>query len=515
MVQGVCLRILDDPHEAEDAFQATFLVLVKKAKSLRDRELLSSWLYGVALRIARKARAESVRRRAVEGCLANEKFRPAGDDGQAELRAVIDEEISRLPERYRVPLVLCHMEGMRHLDVAQRLGCPVGTVESRLSRAREQLRSRLSRRGLAPTAAVLAGVLMPSDSFAELTPLVETTTRAMLALTSTTTISRGFWSSHDVRKIVALKSLTYASAGLAATALLITGSSFLARSDASLAAGTPPAVRARVEIQANAGPVKAEEHLKQPPTVLSHTIPPRKQRPGPYAQAVPLEGITIDGRLDDWPQNLKRYPIANRLLDRATYDPEEAAPEDDPHGYFMSGYNRELGLIYLAVVVPDTDLVMGNKDALHTDSVEIYVDGLCSERHMGGSKNDNWPQDLQAIQMPVLQYVGLPGDGPVYANPGGGNPTLMYGKISKTTTQMQFRIADDLMIYEWAVQAFDAYPGRPTRLEPGKSVGLEIAVVDRDSDRDRPRFITWGRPPRGFKGFDARQLGELILEDRP
>ena len=91
----------------------------------------------------------------------------------------------------------------------------------------------------------------------------------------------------------------------------------------------------------------------------------------------------------------------------------------------------------------------------------------------------------------------------------------MYGKISKSSTTMRYRREGEVTTYEWAVQPFDHYPDRPTRLERGKSLGLEVAVVDRDSDRSRPYFYTWGAPPVGFKGFDAGQLGELTLEGKP
>ncbi len=165
MVLGVCRRVLGDEHAAEDAFQATFLVFVKKARGLRDRGLLTSWLYGVALRVSSKERARGERRRAVERRAAEQAVEAEGAAEPDELRSLIDEEIRRLPEHYRLPLLLCHVEGLRHDEVARRLGCPVGTVESRLSRARERLRSRLARRGLAPSASVLAAALrMPRIS---------------------------------------------------------------------------------------------------------------------------------------------------------------------------------------------------------------------------------------------------------------------------------------------------------------------------------------------------------------
>ena len=191
MVLGVCRRILNDPHAAEDAFQTTFLVLVKKAGTLRDRELLTNWLYGVAQRVARRSKVDAVRRRAVESRVPGTTERD-GDLDRAELRAVIDEEISRLPERFRVPLVLCHLEGLQHQEVARRLGCPVGTVESRLSRARERLRSRLARRGLAPTAGMLAWALTPSEGSAALFPLVESAVQAAISAAPGELGSRAF-----------------------------------------------------------------------------------------------------------------------------------------------------------------------------------------------------------------------------------------------------------------------------------------------------------------------------------
>jgi hypothetical protein len=212
---------------------------------------------------------------------------------------------------------------------------------------------------------------------------------------------------------------------------------------------------------------------------------------------------------------LTEYPIRNRLRNHKDYDIRKNAPADDPDAFFMTGYNLEKGLIYMAVVVHDKDLVVDNKDVIHTDSVEIYMDGLMSQRVYGDSATPQTKNGLSATDLPVVQYVAIPGVGPAYANPGGGNPALMYGKISKSSTQMRYRREGEVTTYEWAVQPFDHYPDRPTRLERGKRMGLDVAVVDRDSDRNRPYFYTWGAPPVSFKGFDAGQLGELTLEDKP
>jgi RNA polymerase sigma factor (sigma-70 family) len=156
MVFGICRRVLRDRHEAEDAFQATFLLLVRKAASLRRPELLGNWLHGVAYRTALKARSRALRRAA--DALVSDVPAPAADDALwRDLRPVLDRAIDALPAKYRVPFVLCHLQGLTNRQAAQQLGCPEGTVATRLSRARERLRSRLARHGLggAASAAVL------------------------------------------------------------------------------------------------------------------------------------------------------------------------------------------------------------------------------------------------------------------------------------------------------------------------------------------------------------------------
>ena len=157
MVLRACRSVLRDEHAAHDAFQATFLVLARKARSLWVRDSLGPWLHSVAFRVARRADSSSERRRKHERRWGERAARMwagggGGDDG--ELREAIHEEIERLPERYRAPVVLCDLEGRTHEQAARLLGWPVGTVKSRQSRGRDRLRSRLIRRGLAPSAAL-------------------------------------------------------------------------------------------------------------------------------------------------------------------------------------------------------------------------------------------------------------------------------------------------------------------------------------------------------------------------
>jgi RNA polymerase sigma factor (sigma-70 family) len=157
MVLGVCRRLLRDPQEAEDAFQATFLVLVRKAGAIGRRELVGNWLYGVAYRIAVRARAHAARRRARRRPLTDmPTAEPPCPLTNQELHAVLDEEVQRLPAKYRSAFVLCCLEGKTCTEAARALGRPKGTVTTWLSRARQRLRTRLVRRGVALSAAALA-----------------------------------------------------------------------------------------------------------------------------------------------------------------------------------------------------------------------------------------------------------------------------------------------------------------------------------------------------------------------
>jgi RNA polymerase sigma factor (sigma-70 family) len=147
MVLGICRRWLDDPHDVEDAFQATFRVLLRKAASLRDRESLSNWLFGVTLRIARRARIKVSQRRSRErtdGSEATERSAKSGGLADREIMAIVDEEIGRLPANRQTAVVLCLVQGRTHDAVARELGWPIGTVKSRLASGRATLTTRVS-----------------------------------------------------------------------------------------------------------------------------------------------------------------------------------------------------------------------------------------------------------------------------------------------------------------------------------------------------------------------------------
>jgi RNA polymerase sigma factor (sigma-70 family) len=167
MVLGVCRRVLRDERDVEDAFQATFLVLVRRAGAIRDGDLVGSWLHGVAHRVAVRARAHAARRFVYEQS-TDEPIEPrtvgspSTDVERRELAAIVDEEIRRLPSHLRAPVVLCYLDGMTHEEAAGRLHWPVGTVRSRMARARDVLRQRLSRRGVNATdPAMLTTLIRP------------------------------------------------------------------------------------------------------------------------------------------------------------------------------------------------------------------------------------------------------------------------------------------------------------------------------------------------------------------
>jgi RNA polymerase sigma factor (sigma-70 family) len=160
LVFGVCRRVLGQAEDAEDAFQATFVVLAQKAGSIRHRGSLVGFLHGVAERIARKARRARSRRRDRAMPVPERSVRDAVASVMwSDLRSVLDEEIRRLPVPYREAFILCHLEGHSNAEAARRLGCPKGTVLSRLARARERLARRLSRRGITLPAAAFSTLM--------------------------------------------------------------------------------------------------------------------------------------------------------------------------------------------------------------------------------------------------------------------------------------------------------------------------------------------------------------------
>lgn len=171
MIFHLCRRIVGNEHDAEDVFPATFLVLARRADAVRRRVSVGGWLYGVACRLAVKARAATARRFARERhTAARESRNPPDEISVAEAREILDHELARLPEKFRSPLVLCCLQGLARDEAARQLGWPASVLKSRLEQGRERLRARLARRGLA--LATVLGITLPGGRATATVPAV-------------------------------------------------------------------------------------------------------------------------------------------------------------------------------------------------------------------------------------------------------------------------------------------------------------------------------------------------------
>jgi RNA polymerase sigma factor (sigma-70 family) len=250
MVLGVCRHLVPNAADADDAFQATFLVLVRRASSIRKPQLLGNWLYGVAHRVAARARVQAARRRDRERpeveMMATDPSREA-----SEWNPVLHEELNHLPEKYRAPMVLCYLQGKTNQEAAQLLSWPVGTVKGRLTRARELLKKRLTRRGVSLSSGVLTAALQPSASSAAVPAvLMDSTVRAAMLVAAGPVAVAGI--SVPVAALTKGVLQTMFLTRLATVGGLVVGVSLLGTTAAllahrALAAGPEPAALAQTE----------------------------------------------------------------------------------------------------------------------------------------------------------------------------------------------------------------------------------------------------------------------------
>jgi RNA polymerase sigma factor (sigma-70 family) len=232
LVMGVCLRVLRNHQDAEDSFQATFLVLVRKAASLASRELLANWLYGVAYKTALKVRAATTKRWMREKQVTEmpEPVMPESDAWSKDLQAVLDQALSRLPQKYRMPIVLCDLEGKTRKEAARQLGCPEGSLSSRLARARTMLARRLARHGLALSGGALAAVVSQNVAWACVPPsVVSSTIKTAVMMAAGQAATTGVISTkvaalaEGVLKSMLLTKLTMATVSMLVIGILVGG----------------------------------------------------------------------------------------------------------------------------------------------------------------------------------------------------------------------------------------------------------------------------------------------------
>jgi RNA polymerase sigma factor (sigma-70 family) len=317
MVFRVCRGILRDPHDAQDAFQATFLVLVRRAGSVRNRDSVGSWLHGVALRVAACALSASARRRRHERRAGERSREVLREDERGDLKRAVHEEVGRLPERLRVPIVLCYLEGMTQDEAAARLGWPIGTVRSRLARARDRLRARLARRGLAPAAGALTAALSADAAGAAVPPaLMEGTVRLAARLAT----ARAIPSSVAALAGGALRSMLMNKLGTTVVSLLVV-----------------------VAITAGAGVLGQQGDANGSARALSELVdPPAQGPPGAPGDAGAVEGGDLVRRLtqqaadqrvalEKTEKELRRAKAQSppRVPSRAAA-PEQVPPGEDP-----------------------------------------------------------------------------------------------------------------------------------------------------------------------------------------
>ena len=252
-----------DPHDAEDAFQATFLVLVKKGSTIRGRDALGGWLHQVAHRVAIQANTAAARRRTIERHVGQMAVATAAN-GQAawdDLLPALHEEIARLPEKYRLAVVHCDLEGMTQAQAAEQLHWSERTIHHRLAEGRARLRRRLARRGLAPDGATLGALLLRQAQAAVPAAWREATVRAAVA-TVNHSMTVGVVSvaaqqlAREVFKVMMLRKLTWAFATTLAAGLIAWGASAAVLSlgqEAPKGATEPPAraVRPRADTAAS------------------------------------------------------------------------------------------------------------------------------------------------------------------------------------------------------------------------------------------------------------------------
>jgi RNA polymerase sigma factor (sigma-70 family) len=377
MVLNVCRQVLGDPHDAEDASQTAFLILAHKAGSIRKTESVASWLFGVACRVSARAKADAARRRAYERRGAEMVTRLVGDKERAGPWPELYEELERLPQKYRAPLVLCYLEGLTHEAAAGHLHWTLRTVRSRLVRGRERLRGRLARRGVTLSATLMASALTSGRASSAMSAAwAERTVRSAIRIASGETasvvasVNVTLWTEGVLKRMFLTKLMT------AAASILVIGA-------------TASTVWLTAEMAADGvrrGPVPAQGASPAPRTVRSSPAPARKAE-----ELDARETITLDGRV----LGKDGRPFAGATVSLSTDPPTQGPPvrtRSGPDGAFRLAVSRS--------DAEQRGILVATAPGLAPDWAEIGRDA--------GAPTLRLAQDHVAIHGRILDLQGQP-----------------------------------------------------------------------------------------------------------
>jgi RNA polymerase sigma factor (sigma-70 family) len=440
MVLGVCRRMLADRTDVEDAFQATFLVLVRRARHLGPRDAIGPWLYGVATRVAMRSRSEAARRRRFQP-LTSEVAVVADDRSSAnrEIGEILDQELGRLPSKYRSPIVLCYLEGQTHEEAARQLKWPIGTVKGRLARARDLLQSRLVRRGLTPAVGALSLTLSPDSSAALHRELLERTVKSSLKLalgqTNAQVVSASITSLVEgVLTSMFVNSVKWAGVVVLVGGLACTGIGVMARQDSKTKTDVvPPALKSS---EAASKPKPAES---SPPSVVD---PPKSAREDSPANLAELRRALLKAANSAWVHALEDYMKTNNDLEtayqaskRLLTAQEECADTVDEKSAALKAHSRRIRELARGRQHPPTDIALAQIKTYAAEAelmlAQARTNSSNKEANTGPGHKDGRGKDAKSQQIlakldePVS--MSFPTDIPL-------EDVLKYIKAATTTT---------------------------------------------------------------------------------
>ena len=509
-VLRLCRRVLDDPSDAEDAFQATFLVLVRRAGAIRRRESVGSWLHGVALRVASASRASSARRRMHERRKAEMASAAAGDGaGGSEVAPLVHEELGRLPERFRAAVVLCDLEGLTYDEAADRLRWPVGTVKSRLSRGRARLRARLTRLGLSPASG--AGLFPAPGARRPVPPaLLDATVRAARAFAAGQSATKAVIPAavatltEGVLKVMFLTKLKTAAA-LTAAGLLALGSGVAARpssGDGADVGSSPEARLARVETALDRV-LKAVDASGPGRIVLpADGAKPGGEEPGPGAAAVPIEAVRPPaarlklGYVVE-PPDLIRVDVPGALAGRPISGERLVRPD----GRISLGFYGEVYVAGLTTDETREKITIHLRQFLDDEALGLVETDPASGKRLREIK----PRDSQGIRVEVSGY-----NSKFYHVEGAVEKPGKYPVIYDVTSLDRLRFLVDQPT-PGRLEVYETTPGRPnadgplTVLDALNLAGLTPAADKRNILLIR-KMAPWEGPEDAVLSVDLERI---------